>query len=134
LFSRGSGPRDFVGFLTGWAILLDYLRLPALLSVFAAAAMVSIFPATYAWMWIIVFVVIAAAINLLGIKLTSMMNRVPRHSAHRARHFHRRRAGCAGPWHRRVVLDAALWDCAVRASRRNLVVGVFPLNESKLTQ
>ena len=32
---------SFVGFIAGWAILLDYLLLPALLSVFAAAAMVS---------------------------------------------------------------------------------------------
>ena len=65
------GLNNFVGFLAGWAILLDYLLLPALLSVFAAAAMVSIFPATYAWMWIIVFVVSAAAVNLLGINMTS---------------------------------------------------------------
>ena len=70
------GLNNFVGFLAGWAILLDYLLLPALLSVFAAAAMVSIFPATYAWMWIILFVVIAAAINLLGINMTSKMNKL----------------------------------------------------------
>jgi amino acid transporter len=70
------GLNNFVGFLAGWAILLDYLLLPALLSVFAAAAMVSILPATYAWMWIIVFVVIAAAVNLLGINMTSKMNQL----------------------------------------------------------
>ncbi|MGY4651274.1 MFS family permease [Mycobacterium sp. URHB0021] len=70
------GLSNFVGFMAGWAILLDYLLLPALLSVFAAAAMVSIFPATYAWMWIILFVVIAAAINLLGINMTSAMNKL----------------------------------------------------------
>ncbi|MCZ2405000.1 APC family permease [Paenarthrobacter sp. Z7-10] len=70
------GLNRFVGFLAGWAILLDYLLLPALLSVFAAAAMVAVVPAIPAWVWIVVFVVLAAAINLRGIGLTAGMNRV----------------------------------------------------------
>ena len=70
------GLNDFVGFLAGWAILLDYLLLPALLSVFAAAAMVSLWSAVPAWGWIVVFVVLAAAINLGGISFTATMNKV----------------------------------------------------------
>lgn len=70
------GLNRFVGFLAGWAILLDYLLLPALLSVFAAAAMVAVVPAIPAWVWIVVFVVLAAAINLRGIGLTAGMNMV----------------------------------------------------------
>ena len=70
------GMNPFVGFLAGWAILLDYLLLPALLSVFAAAAMVSVVPGIPAFVWIIVFVVLAAAINLKGIGLTAGMNKV----------------------------------------------------------
>lgn len=69
------GLNNFVGFLAGWAILLDYLLLPALLSVFAAAAMVSVVPATHAWMWIVIFVVLAAAVNLRGIDMTAAMNK-----------------------------------------------------------
>ena len=68
------GLNRFVGFLAGWAILLDYLLLPALLSVFAAAAMVAVLPAIPAWVWIVLFVVLAAAINLRGIGLTARMN------------------------------------------------------------
>lgn len=70
------GVNRFVGFLAGWAILLDYLLLPALLSVFAAAAMVAVVPVVPAWVWIILFVVLAAAINLRGIGLTAKMNMV----------------------------------------------------------
>ncbi len=68
------GIHPFAGFLSGWAILLDYLLLPALLSVFAAVAMTSLVPAIPAWTWIVVFVIAAAAINLVGIKFTARMN------------------------------------------------------------
>ena len=70
------GLNSFVGFLAGWAILLDYLLLPALLSVFAAAAMVSLWSTVPAWAWIIVFVALAAAVNLGGIAFTATMNKV----------------------------------------------------------
>lgn len=65
-----------IGFLAGWAILLDYLLLPALLSVFGAAAMVSIIPGIPAFVWIILFVAIAALINLRGINLAAGMNKI----------------------------------------------------------
>lgn len=65
-----------VGFVAGWAILLDYLLLPALLSVFAAAAMTSLVPGVPEFVWVIVFVLLAALINLRGIKLTSRMNMI----------------------------------------------------------
>lgn len=69
---RGLNP--FTGFLAGWAILLGYLLLPALLSVFSAAAMTSLVPAVPAWVWVVVFVLAAAAVNLAGIGLTARMN------------------------------------------------------------
>ena len=50
----------FAGFLSGWAILLDYLLLPALLSVFAAIAMTTLLPGIPAWAWIVSFVLAAA--------------------------------------------------------------------------
>jgi amino acid transporter len=36
------GTSTFIGFISGWAILLDYLLLPALLCVFASLAMASL--------------------------------------------------------------------------------------------
>lgn len=65
-----------VGFVAGWAILLDYLLLPALLSVFAAAAMTSLVPSIPEFVWVIVFVVLAAAVNLRGIRVTATMNKI----------------------------------------------------------
>ena len=38
------GSSKFLGFIAGWAILLDYLLLPALLCVFAALAMTGVLP------------------------------------------------------------------------------------------
>ncbi|MFF2953763.1 APC family permease [Kitasatospora sp. NPDC057965] len=70
------GINRFFGFVSGWAILLDYLLLPALLSVFAAAAMTSVLPGVPGFVWVILFVVLAAAINLRGITLTAGMNLV----------------------------------------------------------
>jgi amino acid transporter len=70
------GINQFVGFLSGWAILLDYLLLPALLAVFAASAMTSLVPSLPAWVWIFVFVGATAAINLRGISFTAAMNKI----------------------------------------------------------
>ena len=70
------GINKFVGFIAGWAILLDYLLLPALLSVFAAAAMTSLLPGIPEFVWVIVFVACAALINLRGISLTANVNKI----------------------------------------------------------
>lgn len=71
-----NGINPFVGFLAGWAVLLDYLLLPALLSVFAATAMTSLVPSIPAWVWVIAFVIITVVINLRGINVTAAMNKV----------------------------------------------------------
>ncbi len=68
------GAGEFLGFLSGWAILLDYLLLPGLLFIFAAAAMHLQIPAVPTWAWIPVFVVISTAINLRGITFTARVN------------------------------------------------------------
>lgn len=68
------GAGEFLGFLSGWAILLDYLLLPGLLFIFAAAAMHSQIPAVPEWLWVPVFVVISTAINLRGITFTARVN------------------------------------------------------------
>lgn len=65
-----------IGFVSGWAILLDYLLLPALLSVFAATAMTSLVPSIPEFVWVVVFVLLAFLINVRGITLTAGMNTV----------------------------------------------------------
>ncbi|KQT05150.1 amino acid transporter [Rhizobium sp. Leaf391] len=70
------GINSYVGYLAGWAILLDYLLLPALLSVFAASAMTGLWPDVPAWLWVGIFVALAAFINLGGITVTATMNKL----------------------------------------------------------
>ncbi|WP_423820618.1 APC family permease [Salinisphaera sp. SPP-AMP-43] len=70
------GINAYGGYLAGWAILLDYLLLPALLSVFAAVAMAGILPGVPAWVWIVVFVGLATGVNLGGIGVTAAMNKL----------------------------------------------------------
>jgi len=70
------GTSTFVGFISGWAILLDYLLLPALLCVFASLAMASLVAFVPGWAWVIVFVVATAAINIMGVSVTARMNKI----------------------------------------------------------
>jgi amino acid transporter len=68
------GTNRFLGFVSGWAILLDYLLLPALLCVLSASAMTTIVPSIPAWMWVVFFVAVTAVTNLLGMNVTAKMN------------------------------------------------------------
>jgi amino acid transporter len=69
------GTNRFLGFVSGWAILLDYLLLPALLCVFSASAMTAIVPAIPAWAWVVFFIAATAVTNLLGMSVTAKMNK-----------------------------------------------------------
>ena len=66
----------WVGFLAGWVILLDYINVPGLLSVIAAASMTAVWPSVPMWVWIVGFVVLNTIVNLRGIKLTRLMNKL----------------------------------------------------------
>lgn len=68
------GAGDLLGFLSGWAILLDYLLLPGLLFIFAAAAMHLQIPGIPEWLWVPVFVLLSTVINLRGITFTARVN------------------------------------------------------------
>jgi amino acid transporter len=62
------------GFLAGWAILLDYLLLPALAYVAAAIALEALWPGVPRAVWIAAMLVFATAINYLGIETTTRVN------------------------------------------------------------
>ncbi|MEV4638529.1 APC family permease [Actinoplanes sp. NPDC049548] len=72
----GRAIAPWVGFLAGWTILLDYVLVPGLLSLIAAASMASVVPAVPVWAWIVVFVVVNAVLNLFGIKTTRLLNKM----------------------------------------------------------
>ncbi len=68
------GAGEFLGFLSGWAILLDYLLLPALTFIFASAAMHLQVPAVPQWLWIPIFVLVATVTNLRGVSFSAWAN------------------------------------------------------------
>jgi amino acid transporter len=69
------GIHEVAGFIAGWAILLDYILIPALLYVVSAIAMRSLVPAVPSSVWIVTFVILNALVNLLGIRFTARVNK-----------------------------------------------------------
>src|SRR5262249_14601755 len=67
---------DTVGFLAGWALLLDYLLLPTLVYVTMAIAMHSVVPEIPKSVWIVGFMAINTVANLRGIETTARMSLV----------------------------------------------------------
>jgi putrescine importer len=63
-----------VGFLTGWAVLLDYLFLPMVIWLIGAAYLQAQYPAVPGWVWILVFIGITTVLNVLGIKVADKAN------------------------------------------------------------
>jgi amino acid transporter len=70
------GINSAIGFMAGWAILLDYILVPALLYVVSAAALNGIFPSIPAIAWGLLFIIINTVINILGIEFTARFNKV----------------------------------------------------------
>ncbi|MBM7570105.1 APC family permease [Aquibacillus albus] len=63
-----------IGFMIGWTILLDYLFLPMVIWLIGAVYLNSAFPAVPIWTWILIFIAITTAINLIGINSTKNVN------------------------------------------------------------
>ncbi|WP_043640469.1 APC family permease [Nonomuraea candida] len=72
----GRGIAPPVGFLAGWAILLDYVLVPSLLYLVASAAMNSFLPAIPIWGWLVIFVLLNTVVNYLGIQMTARITRI----------------------------------------------------------
>lgn len=65
-----------VGFLVGWAVLLDYFFLPMVIWLIGAAYLTSAFPDLPAWAWILGFIGLTTAVNLAGVHFASRVNLV----------------------------------------------------------
>ncbi|MDY0885319.1 APC family permease [Dongia soli] len=63
-----------VGFLVGWAVLLDYFFLPMVIWLIGAAYLTSAFPAIPAWIWIVAFIGLTTAVNVIGIVFANRVN------------------------------------------------------------
>ncbi|MFV8246650.1 APC family permease [Mycolicibacterium peregrinum] len=62
------------GFLTGWAVLLDYLFLPMVIWLIGAAYLDAQFPGVPGWLWVLGFILITTALNVIGIKVADKAN------------------------------------------------------------
>ncbi|MFR8300273.1 MAG: APC family permease, partial [Gordonibacter urolithinfaciens] len=65
-----------IGFVSGWTLLLDYLLIPVLMYVVASTALSGIVPEVPPWAFSIVFVVANTFVNIRGIALTDIVNRI----------------------------------------------------------
>ena len=65
-----------LGFLVGWASLLDYLLLPMINALIIRLYMESVFPDIPSWIWVVGYVIIITAINMWGMGKTSGLNSI----------------------------------------------------------
>jgi amino acid transporter len=63
-----------VGFLVGWATLLDYFFLPMVIWLIGASYLSAQFPGIPGWTWILGFIVLTTAINVVGIQVAANAN------------------------------------------------------------
>ncbi|RPI26267.1 MAG: APC family permease [Acidobacteria bacterium] len=64
-----------IGFLAGWAMILDYFLIPLLSVVYPALTAARLIPQVPYLFWIVVFSLLITAINVRGIKMTAHMSR-----------------------------------------------------------
>ncbi len=67
---------DHVGFLAGWAMILDYFLIPLLSVVYAALTAGRLLPGVPYFVWAVLFTVSITLINIRGIKMTARASRV----------------------------------------------------------
>ncbi|MGW0806699.1 APC family permease [Nonomuraea sp. NPDC002799] len=72
----GRGISAPVGFIAGWAILLDYVLVPSLLYLVASVAMNTFVPVIPIWGWLVAFVVLNTIVNYFGIQMTARITRI----------------------------------------------------------
>ncbi|WP_395064047.1 APC family permease [Paraburkholderia silvatlantica] len=63
-----------LGFMIGWATLLDYFFLPMVIWLIGAAYLGAAFPSVPTWIWIVAFIVFTSALNIVGIELAARLN------------------------------------------------------------
>jgi putrescine importer len=70
--SRSLHPR--LGFLTGWAMFLDYLLVPLICTIYGSITLAKVVPGLPYWVWVLVFTTAMTAVNLRGIRFTARTN------------------------------------------------------------
>lgn len=65
-----------IGFLVGWATMLDYLFLPMVIWLIGGSYLQAQFPAAPMPVWILGFIVLTTILNIIGIKVADRVNLV----------------------------------------------------------
>ena len=65
-----------IGFLAGWTILLDYLFLPMVIWLIGGIYLEAMAPSIPLWFWIMAFIVITSALNIVGFGVAKKVNLV----------------------------------------------------------
>ncbi|HEX3591628.1 MAG TPA: APC family permease [Pseudonocardiaceae bacterium] len=63
-----------VGFLVGWAVLLDYFFLPMVIWLIGASFLNRQFPTVPSWVWIVLFILLTTSLNIVGLRLAANVN------------------------------------------------------------
>ncbi|MGJ7909919.1 APC family permease [Neobacillus sp. LXY-1] len=63
-----------LGFIVGWAALLDYILLPMVNALIIRIYMVSVFPSVPAWIWVVIYVAAVTGLNVWSMGKTSSLN------------------------------------------------------------
>jgi putrescine importer len=63
-----------LGFLVGWAVLLDYLFLPMVIWLIGAVYLKAAFPAIPVWIWIFAFIIVTTVLNIIGLRVSNRVN------------------------------------------------------------
>ena len=63
-----------IGFLVGWATMLDYLFLPMVIWLIGGSYLQAQFPAVPMAVWIIGFIILTTVLNVVGIKVADRVN------------------------------------------------------------
>ncbi len=67
-------PDARLGFVVGWAILLDYLFLPLVIWLIGGAYLKGQFPGVPFWVWIVAYIVVTSALNVIGLEVADRAN------------------------------------------------------------
>jgi putrescine importer len=67
---------EYVGFLAGWAMILDYFLIPLVSIIYAALTAERLFPAVPHNAWIILFTAVLTVVNVGGIRVTARASEV----------------------------------------------------------
>jgi putrescine importer len=72
----GKGLNPHLGFMAGWVMLLDYLIIPVINTIYAGFTLERLVPVIPFFAWIIIFVAVITFVNLRGIRTVAGSNKI----------------------------------------------------------